>query len=237
MLVTTLPKPLDAVATLLVQARVLRVVLKQGRAVDVICQAVGMNGTPLAAATTRVNARHVVVAGGAISSPSPLHPVMAYTALGGFSEKQAQALCDFPRTHAVLALMRIGFNEQSPGGQVTLHGVGTPSLDYALKGCVWDAARRALLSKAGIQFAAGARHVQPLHQMSRPCTSWRQAREAIAPFGARRLGGPHQHRRASATVRLRCRQHVGNRPCSIACRPVCGPGVSSGISAFRPLVQ
>ena len=237
MLVTTLPKALDAGATLLVQARALRVVVKKGRAVGVICPAVGMNGTPLAATTTRVNARHRVVAGGAIDSPPPLHPVMASTALTGFSEEQAQALRDFPRTHAVLALMGDGYNKQSPGDQVTLHDNGTPSLDYALNDYVRNAARRALLSRAEIQSTAGACHVQPLHQMARPYSRWQQACEAIAPFGARRHGVPHQHRRESATVRLRCGPHAHHRHCSIACRSVCGPDAGSGVSAFRPLVQ
>ncbi len=251
MLVTTLPRALDSGASLLVQTRALRVVLEQGRAVGVECQAVGLNGTPLSAATTRVNARHVVVAGGAINSPAllmrsnlpdphqrlgrrtflhpvvastavfadaveawagapqtiytdhflkvtpidgpmgyklespPLHPVMASTALTGFGEEQAQAMRDFPHTQVVLALMRDGFNEQSPGGMVTLRADGTPLLDYPLNDYLWDAARRALLNMAEIQFAAGARHVQPLHQMARPYTSWQQARESIAQLPMR----------------------------------------------------
>ncbi len=245
MLVTTLPQALDAGATLLVQTRALRVVLQDGRAVGVDCQAVGLNGVPTGAAPTRVNARHVVVAGGAINSPAlllrsqlpdphkrlghrtflhpvvastavfqeavegwagapqtiysdhfldiapidgamgykleapPLHPVIASTALPGFGAAQAQAMRDFPRTHAVLALMRDGFNEQSPGGVVGLQRDGSPVLDYPLNDYLWDAARRALLSMAEIQFAAGAQHVTPLHQMAQPYTGWQRARDAI----------------------------------------------------------
>ena len=45
---------------------------------------------------------------------------------------------------------------------------------------VMDGARRALLAMAEIQFAAGAREVLPVHELAQPCTSWREAREAIA---------------------------------------------------------
>jgi choline dehydrogenase-like flavoprotein len=43
-----------------------------------------------------------------------------------------------------------------------------------------DGARRALLAMAEIQFAAGAREVLPVHEFAKPCTSWAQARAAIA---------------------------------------------------------
>jgi choline dehydrogenase-like flavoprotein len=52
-------------------------------------------------------------------------------------------------------------------------------LDYPLTGFVLDGARRALLSMAEIQFAAGARQVLPVHELARPYTRWQDAREAI----------------------------------------------------------
>lgn len=125
---------------------------------------------------------------------------MGSNALTGFGEEQAQAMRDFPRTQAVLALMRDRFKEQSPGGRVSLRGDGTPLLDYPLIDYLWDAARRALLSMAEIQFAAGALHVKPLHQMARPCTSWQQAREAIAQLPMR----AHATRLLSAHVMGGC---------------------------------
>jgi choline dehydrogenase-like flavoprotein len=42
-----------------------------------------------------------------------------------------------------------------------------------------DGARRALLTMAEIQFAAGAREVLPVHEMARPYRSWPEARESI----------------------------------------------------------
>jgi len=75
--------------------------------------------------------------------------------------------------------MRDGFHEQSPGGRVKLLSDGSPVLDYALTDFVMDGARRAFLSMAEIQFAAGAKSVLPVHEMAQRYTSWSQAREAI----------------------------------------------------------
>ena len=67
-------------------------------------------------------------------------------------------------------------------------------LDYPLTPFIWDGVRRALLSMAEIQFAAGARSVYPVHEMARHYTSWAQARQAIdglpyqAAAGARGVG-------------------------------------------------
>ena len=42
-----------------------------------------------------------------------------------------------------------------------------------------DGSRRALLSMAEIQFAAGAQQVLPVHELARPYARWQEAREAI----------------------------------------------------------
>jgi choline dehydrogenase-like flavoprotein len=109
----------------------------------------------------------------------PLHPVVFATTLSGFGPSQAELLEQFAHAHALLALLRDGFHEQSPGGRVTLRGDGSPVLDYPLNDFVMDGARRALLSMAEIQFAAGARQVVPVHEMARPYTTWKEAREAL----------------------------------------------------------
>ena len=117
----------------------------------------------------------------------PIHPVIFASTLPGFGREQADLLAQFPKTHALLALMRDGFHEQSPGGRVTLRSDGSPLLDYPLNDFVMDGARRALLSMAEIQFAAGAQVVQPVHEMAQRYTSWSQAREAIAALPMRPL--------------------------------------------------
>jgi len=110
----------------------------------------------------------------------PMHPVLASITLPGFGPGMADAMKAFPRTHALLALLRDGFHEQSPGGQVGLRRDGSPLLDYPLNDFIFDGARRALLSMAEIQFAAGAKSVSPAHEMARATASWAEAKALIA---------------------------------------------------------
>jgi choline dehydrogenase-like flavoprotein len=110
----------------------------------------------------------------------PLHPVIFATTLGGFGLEQARLMKLFPHMHALLALLRDGFHGQSPGGQVKLRSDGSPLLDYPLTDFVMDGARRALLSMAEMQFAAGAREVIPGHERARSYRSWAEAKAEIA---------------------------------------------------------
>ncbi len=109
----------------------------------------------------------------------PLHPVIFASTVPGMGQSQHDLLKAFPHSHTLLALMRDGFHEQSPGGTVKLRGDGSPVLDYPLTDYVMDGARRALLSMMEIQFAAGASRVLPLHEMAQTYTSWGQARQAV----------------------------------------------------------
>ena len=266
MLVTTLPVALDRGATLLVQTRALKLEIVQGKVQAVHCVPVAVNGALASGAGTRVQARHFVVAGGAINAPAlllrsgapdphgrlglrtflhpvvlsaavfdrtvagwdgapqtmytdhflevapvdgpigykleapPLHPVIASTTLPGFGELQAQALKEFPNTHALLALLRDGFHEQAAGGQVKLRSDGSPVLDYKLTPFIMDGARRALLSMAEIQFAAGARKVTPGHEAAVPYGNWAEAKAAIQRLEM----VPYQTRVVSAHVMGGC---------------------------------
>ena len=130
----------------------------------------------------------------------PLHPVIASTTLPGFGPMQAQAMKEFPNTHALLALLRDGFHEQAAGGQVKLRGDGSPLLDYTLTPFIMDGARRALLSMAEIQFAAGARKVTPGHEAALPYGSWSEAKAAIQRLEM----VPYQTRVVSAHVMGGC---------------------------------
>ena len=80
----------------------------------------------------------------------------------------------------LLALLRDGFHEQSPGGSVHLRDDGSAALNYPLNDYVMQGARKALLSMAEIQFAAGARTVLPIHEHAQPYADWPSARSAIA---------------------------------------------------------
>jgi choline dehydrogenase-like flavoprotein len=109
----------------------------------------------------------------------PLHPLIFTTSMGGFGPAAAKTFSQFPNTHALLALLRDGFHPESPGGRVTLRRDGSPALDYTLTPFVFEGARRAMLSMAELQFAAGAEQVLVGHELAPPFTSWAQAKSAI----------------------------------------------------------
>jgi choline dehydrogenase-like flavoprotein len=246
MLVTTLPAALDAGATLLVQTRAERLAMKGDRVDALIVRPVQLDGSLASDTTTRIVARHYVVAGGAINSPAlllrsdapdphallgkrtflhpvvissavfeqkvegwsgapqtiysdhfldehaidgpigykleapPIHPVIYAIVMKGYGAAQAQAFQSFSRTNALLALLRDGFHAESPGGEVKLRSDGSPLLHYPLTPYVMEGARRALLSMAEIQFAAGAREVTPGHELGGTHRRWADARAAIA---------------------------------------------------------
>ena len=130
----------------------------------------------------------------------PLYPLISAIAMPGIGVGQAEVLARFPHTQALLALLRDGFHEQSPGGRVSIKGDGRPQLDYPITPFVWDGARRALLSMAEIQFAAGAERVMPLHEQATWTTNWKDARAQIERLPM----APYQTRVLSAHVMGGC---------------------------------
>ena len=140
----------------------------------------------------------------------PVHPIIFSLTVTGFGAEQAAALKQFPHTHALLALLRDGFHPLSVGGKVGLRSDGSPELDYPLNDFVMDGARRALLSMAEIQFAAGARTVTPSHELASPYVTWADARAGIAAlpmtplltrvFSAHVMGGCAMARRPEQGV-------------------------------------
>jgi choline dehydrogenase-like flavoprotein len=130
----------------------------------------------------------------------PLYPLISTIAMPGIGAEQAAALQRFPHTQALLALLRDGFHEQSPGGRVTVKGDGSPQLNYPLTPFIWDGARRALLSMAEIQFAAGAERVMALHEKASWTTGWAQAKAQIEQLPMQ----PYQCRVLSAHVMGGC---------------------------------
>ena len=109
----------------------------------------------------------------------PLHPIIFALTVPGMGQDQHDLLKSFPHNHTLLALLRDGFHDESPGGNVKLRGDDSAVLDYPLTDYVMDGGRRALLSMMEIQFAAGAQQVFPLHEMAKPYTSWAEARDAV----------------------------------------------------------
>ena len=110
----------------------------------------------------------------------PLHPVLFSSTLPGFGTAHADLMRQFNRAHVRIALLRDGFHPDSRGGSVGLGADGMPVLDYPLTPAVWDGARRALLTMAEIQFAAGARNVHPVHDLAEGYATLAAARAGIA---------------------------------------------------------
>jgi choline dehydrogenase-like flavoprotein len=117
----------------------------------------------------------------------PLHPVLLSTTMQGFGTEHAQLMRQFPHIHGLLALLRDGFNEASPGGTVGLREDGTPVLDYPTNALLWEGVQRAHLTMAEIQFAAGARQVMPAHEQAHLYNSWAEARQAIGALPYQKL--------------------------------------------------
>ncbi|MEW9899217.1 GMC family oxidoreductase [Chitinivorax sp. PXF-14] len=117
----------------------------------------------------------------------PLHPLLISATLGGFGQHHAQLMQQFSQLQVTIALLRDGFHEDSIGGTVELRDDGSPVLDYPISDFVWDGARRALLTMAEIQFAAGARAVYPGHEMADGYTSWQSAKQAIGALSYKPL--------------------------------------------------
>jgi choline dehydrogenase-like flavoprotein len=109
----------------------------------------------------------------------PLHPVIFASTVAGYGQAQAELLRAFPHTHVLIALLRDGFHDEARGGEVRLRADGSAELDYPLTDFVLSGARRALLSMAEIQFAAGARQVLPVHELAVPYRNWPEARRAL----------------------------------------------------------
>jgi choline dehydrogenase-like flavoprotein len=130
----------------------------------------------------------------------PLYPLISTIAMPGIGADQHEALKRFPHTQALLALLRDGFHEQSPGGRVSVKSDGSPQIDYPLTPFIWEGARRALLSMAEIQFAAGAERVMALHEKASWLTSWREAKAQIEQLPM----APYQTRVLSAHVMGGC---------------------------------
>jgi choline dehydrogenase-like flavoprotein len=110
----------------------------------------------------------------------PVHPLLGATVFRLHGRLHAEMMARFADTQAMIALMRDGFNTHEPGGTVRLRDDGSPELDYRLNGRLEDGLKRAYLSMAELQFAAGAESVLPQHTEAQPYRSWPEAREGIS---------------------------------------------------------
>lgn len=117
----------------------------------------------------------------------PLHPVLMATKLTGQAQAHAALMQQFNQLQVTIALLRDGFHPQSQGGSVGLDAQQQPLLDYPISDYLWQGMRRALLSMAELQFAAGAKAVLPIHHQAQQYQSWAEAKSAIAQLAMRPL--------------------------------------------------
>jgi GMC oxidoreductase len=116
-----------------------------------------------------------------------MFPGISAGVVNGFGEALRKDVAALPNTSALLALLRDGFVAESEGGVVRLAADGSPVLDYELSDYVWDGARRAYLSMAEVQFAAGAKQVRPAHLDAPYYNSWNEARRGIAELALKKF--------------------------------------------------
>ena len=125
----------------------------------------------------------------------PMQPGFSATVLGGIATANSELMPQLPNSHMMIALLRDGFHPDSAEGEVQLRSDDSPVLDYQMTDYTWDAIRRAYLSMAEIQFAAGARTVTPVHNDASPTRDMGQARQLINSLDLRtfktRLGSAH----------------------------------------------
>ncbi|WP_298452358.1 GMC family oxidoreductase [uncultured Marinobacter sp.] len=112
----------------------------------------------------------------------PLHPAMSAGVVPGHGDEQAKNLAGLPWMQSVIALVRDGFHEDSPGGTVSLRADGSPMLDYPVSDYLWKGLRSAFYTMAEIQFAAGADKVRLMHLDSDWYSNWADAKAAIDRF-------------------------------------------------------
>ncbi len=118
---------------------------------------------------------------------APTHPILVGITLPGFGEEHARWMARFANVQVVIALLRDGFHPESQGGRVVLRADSSAVLDYAMPPYLWEGVRRAYLTMAEIQFAAGAQAVMPMHENARGTNSWREARAEIEGLPLRAL--------------------------------------------------
>lgn len=108
----------------------------------------------------------------------PVHPVLLASKSLGYGQSHAELMADFNHLQVTIALIRDGYRPDSQGGEVKLTDAGF-ALDYRLNETFWQATRRAFLSMAELQFAAGAKQVLPISEGMGYLSSWKEAKEAI----------------------------------------------------------
>lgn len=117
---------------------------------------------------------------------APIFPALAAVVSRQHGWSLASRMAAFPKLTATIALLRDGFDSESPGGRVQLTNAGEPVLDYPITTYMQDGFRRAFRTMLEIAFAAGARRAAPLH-MDAPADGYGTLDEALTALRDLRL--------------------------------------------------
>lgn len=112
----------------------------------------------------------------------PMQPGFVAGLLGNHGLDHARDMQSLGHLNGMIALLRDGFTEDSPGGRTSIRKDGSAVLDYDVSPSLADGLRRAFLAMAEIQFAAGARSVRPFQLAGGTFTTMSAAKAAINQF-------------------------------------------------------
>jgi len=109
----------------------------------------------------------------------PVYPALIAALFGRSGQELSQNIAQMPQFNVMLALMRDGFHEDSPGGEVRIDEAGNPVLDYEVSDYLFRGFKNALLRMAEAQFAGGASQVMAAHLDASWSPSWSEAKSQI----------------------------------------------------------
>ncbi|SMF52308.1 FAD-dependent oxidoreductase [Pseudobacteriovorax antillogorgiicola] len=111
---------------------------------------------------------------------SPMFPMLMAGILPSLGYEHRAIMTRFERAGNIIALLRDGYHDEAPGGRVVLDDNGRAVLSYPWTDALADGARRALLTMAEIQLAAGADEIIPFHCDGSRTKSFSKATAMIA---------------------------------------------------------
>ncbi len=112
----------------------------------------------------------------------PMQPGFVAGLLGNHGLEHARDMQALGHLNGMIALLRDGFTDDSPGGRTSIRKDGSAVLDYDVSPSLADGLRRSFLTMAEIQFAAGARSVRPFQLAGGTFTTMAAAKAAINGF-------------------------------------------------------
>ena len=113
---------------------------------------------------------------------TPIFPLILAALIPNTGAIHRDIMSALPSVQGTIALIRDGFDPERSGGLVSISGDGLPVIDYKWTKELADASRRALLTMAELQFAAGAKQAYPLHAVATPYTTWADAKMPSPPW-------------------------------------------------------